>query len=101
MKLKLFIFLFFAFAIVHIKASVSDKYLINNITSTNGLSNSAVLTIFQDSDGLMWFGTYDGLNCYDSKTMAVFRSKSPYNEDFTFKVILSIKFLRQIISACG
>ena len=85
MKLKLFIFLFFAFAIVHIKASVSDKYLINNITSTNGLSNSAVLTIFQDSDGLMWFGTYDGLNCYDSKTMAVFRSKSPYNEDFTFK----------------
>ena len=50
MKLKLFIFLFFLFAIVHIKASVNDKYLINNITSTNGLSNSAVLTIFQDSD---------------------------------------------------
>lgn len=85
MKLKLFIFLFFLFTIVHIKASVNDKYLINNITSTNGLSNSAVLTIFQDSDGLMWFGTYDGLNCYDSKTMSVFRSKSPYNEDFTFK----------------
>lgn len=85
MKLRLFIFLFFLFTIVHIKASVNDKYLINNITSTNGLSNSAVLTIFQDSDGLMWFGTYDGLNCYDSKTMSVFRSKSPYNEDFTFK----------------
>lgn len=85
MKLKLFIFLLFLFAIVHIKAGANDKYLINNITSTNGLSNSAVLTIFQDSDGLMWFGTYDGLNCYDSKTMSVFRSKSPYNEDFTFK----------------
>lgn len=85
MKLKLFIFLLFLFAFVHIKAGANDKYLINNITSTNGLSNSAVLTIFQDSDGLMWFGTYDGLNCYDSKTMSVFRSKSPYNEDFTFK----------------
>lgn len=52
MKLKLFIFLFFLFAIVHIKASVNDKYLINNITSTNGLSNSAVLTIFKTLMGL-------------------------------------------------
>lgn len=66
-------------------ANADNKFLINNITSDKGLSNSAVLTIFQEQDGIMWFGTYDGLNCYDSKTMEVFRSKSPYNEDFTFK----------------
>ena len=35
MKLKLFIFLFFLFAIVRIKASVNDKYLINNITKVS------------------------------------------------------------------
>lgn len=63
----------------------NNKYLINSIASEKGLSNSAVLTIFQDSNGLMWFGTYDGLNCYDSSNMEVFRSKSPYNEEFTFK----------------
>ena len=85
MKRKLFVLLTFLLTTICIKAGVNDKYLIDNITSAHGLSNSAVLTIFQDSDGLMWFGTYDGLNCYDSKTMNVFRSKSPYNEDFTFK----------------
>lgn len=63
----------------------NNKYIINSIASEKGLSNSAVLTIFQDSKGLMWFGTYDGLNCYDSNNMEVFRSKSPYNEEFTFK----------------
>lgn len=85
MKQKLFMLLISLLATICIRAGVNDKYSINNITSAHGLSNSAVLTIFQDADGLMWFGTYDGLNCYDSKTMNVFRSKSPYNEDFTFK----------------
>ena len=31
----------------------------------NGLSNNVVNTIFQDHNGFMWFGTYDGLNRYD------------------------------------
>ena len=39
-----------------------------------GLSNSAVLCLFQDNTGLMWFGTYDGVNCYDGRSMEVFRS---------------------------
>lgn len=66
-------------------AGNSNKYLMKYINSKNGLSNSAVLTIFQSEDGLMWFGTYDGLNCFDSKNIDVYRSKSPYNDDFTFK----------------
>ncbi|MES2775581.1 MAG: two-component regulator propeller domain-containing protein [Bacteroidota bacterium] len=39
-----------------------------------GLSNNAVRTIFQDSKGFMWFGTYDGLNKYDGYTCKVFRN---------------------------
>lgn len=85
MKVKLFVLSIFLCSIAWIRASVDDKYLINSITSAQGLSNSAVLTIFQDVNGIMWFGTYDGLNCYDSKTMNVFRSKNSYNEDITFK----------------
>lgn len=66
-------------------ANQGTEYQISSITSKQGLSNSAVLTIFQDHDGLMWFGTYDGLNCYDSKEMEVFRSHITNSDDLTFR----------------
>jgi ligand-binding sensor domain-containing protein len=37
------------------------------INTDKGLSHHKVNTIFQDSRGLMWFGTEDGLNRYDGK----------------------------------
>jgi signal transduction histidine kinase/ligand-binding sensor domain-containing protein/DNA-binding response OmpR family regulator len=39
-----------------------------------GLSNNAVTSIYRDYNGFMWFGTYDGLNCYDGYTFKVFRN---------------------------
>ena len=35
------------------------------ISLDEGLSQSNVLTILQDSKGLMWFGTENGLNSFD------------------------------------
>ncbi len=46
------------------------------ITVDDGLSQSGVLAIFQDSQGLMWFGTQDGLNKYDGYNFTVYK----YNE---------------------
>ena len=43
------------------------------INNENGLSNSTVETIFQDSRGFMWFGTRDGLNRFDGYQMLVFK----------------------------
>lgn len=40
----------------------------------NGLSNNTVTSIFQDHNGMMWFGTYDGLNRYDGYECTVFRN---------------------------
>ncbi|TKK65340.1 response regulator [Ilyomonas limi] len=40
----------------------------------NGLSNNTVITIFQDHNGFMWFGTYDGLNRFDGYEFKVFRN---------------------------
>lgn len=37
------------------------------------LSNNAILCMYQDNNGYMWFGTYDGLNLYNGKSMFVYR----------------------------
>lgn len=39
----------------------------------DGLSQSMVYCIHQDSRGFMWFGTQDGLNRYDGHEIVVFR----------------------------
>jgi ligand-binding sensor domain-containing protein/signal transduction histidine kinase/DNA-binding response OmpR family regulator len=44
-----------------------------HLGSEQGLSNSTVESIFQDSRGFMWFGTRDGLNKYDGYQMTVYR----------------------------
>ena len=43
----------------------NDTYFFSKVDYQQGLSNSAVLCLFQDNVGLMWFGTYDGVNCWD------------------------------------
>lgn len=40
-----------------------------------GLSNNSVRCVYQDHNGFMWFGTYDGLNRYDGYEFKVFRNK--------------------------
>ena len=42
------------------------------IKNEDGLSNSAVISIYQDKRGYMWFGTWDGLNRYDGKNIKTF-----------------------------
>jgi len=42
------------------------------ITNAFGLSNSAINCILQDSRNIMWFGTWDGLNSYDSKNFKIY-----------------------------
>lgn len=39
-----------------------------------GLSQSTVLSVYQDGHGFMWFGTRDGLNGFDGHEFEVFRS---------------------------
>lgn len=45
-----------------------------HINIEQGLSNSAVESIFKDSQGQMWFGTRNGLNRYDGNKITVFRN---------------------------
>lgn len=51
------------------------------ISVEEGLSQSTVMTILQDSRGFMWFGTSDGLNRYDGYNFRVYRHdpKDPHS----------------------
>ncbi|MFA9191286.1 two-component regulator propeller domain-containing protein [Flavobacterium sp. FZUC8N2.13] len=55
--------------------SFSQEYSVRFLDILDGLSNNSVTTIYQDKDGYMWFGTYDGLNRYDGYTFKVFRNE--------------------------
>ncbi|MDQ3005012.1 MAG: hypothetical protein M3R47_06465, partial [Chloroflexota bacterium] len=44
-----------------------------HISIEQGLSQSSVRVIFQDSRGFLWFGTEDGLNRYDGYTFNTFK----------------------------
>lgn len=50
----------------------AQDYVFNQLTVTDGLSQSTVFAIFQDSKGYMWFGTIDGLNRYDGYHFKIF-----------------------------
>ncbi|MFN2396557.1 MAG: two-component regulator propeller domain-containing protein, partial [Bacteroidales bacterium] len=56
-----------------VSLSLNDQvWRSKNITNETGLSNSAVNSIYKDSNGFMWFGTWDGLNQYDGKNIKTF-----------------------------
>ena len=46
------------------------------VSLEQGLSQSTVLSMFQDSRGFMWFGTEDGLNRYDGVTFKTYKYDS-------------------------
>ena len=69
-RLPVFIFLFFFFPALCLAQDFLDYLGIEN-----GLSNNAVTSIYQDKNGLMWFGTYDGLNLYNGYEFKIFRNK--------------------------
>lgn len=51
-----------------------DKTPVRYLGIEQGLSNNAVTSIYQDHNGFMWFGTYDGLNRYDGYGFKTFRN---------------------------
>ena len=77
--------------------TAKGDFIFRKIDYQQGLSNSAVLSLFQDNEGLMWFGTYDGVNCWDGKTMEVFRSDFSEHRTLSNNIIHSIQ---QADSSC-
>ncbi len=67
-------------------------YNLRQYSSTNGLSNSAILSICQDKDGFMWFGSCEGMNLFDGLN---FRLYNPADK----KDLLSGNIIESILEA--
>lgn len=95
LRARLTLIYLFLFSFSCFTANGKGDFSFTKIDYQSGLSNSAVLCLFQDNKGLMWFGTYDGVNCYDGKSMEVFRS------DFSEQKTLSNNIIHSIQQADG
>jgi ligand-binding sensor domain-containing protein/signal transduction histidine kinase len=62
----------------------------NHLTSEDGLSTDRVVTIMQDNQGFMWFGTFDGLNRYDGYEFKVYRHNSQDPDSLNANLITAL-----------
>lgn len=60
------------------------------LQNTDGLSNSSINSIFQDSEGRIWIGTWDGLNSYNGKSVDVYRPNIESPNSISNQVIRTI-----------
>lgn len=68
-------------------------YNFQQINSRDGLSNSAVICLFQDKERSLWIGTYDGLNKYNGIDIKI------YKPDINDKNSLSGNVIRRIVES--
>lgn len=62
-------------------SSAGNRIRFEHISIEQGLSQSSVLCMLQDSKGFLWFGTWDGLNKYDGYSFTVYKydPEDPYS----------------------
>jgi signal transduction histidine kinase/ligand-binding sensor domain-containing protein/CheY-like chemotaxis protein/AraC-like DNA-binding protein len=75
-KLKFNFFLFF-FAILCFSAFADEpmKSKMRPYSTEDGLSHDGVLCITKDSEGFMWFGTWDGINRFDGTNFVTYKAR--------------------------
>lgn len=96
-KFKRLIFILFMIIITNKSLVSADSNISNNgginfkrITIEDGLSQTTVEYIYQDSDGYMWFGTDDGLNKYDGINFEVYKYKGEDENSISGNIIVAI-----------
>ena len=77
--------------LVHHLVVHSHEITIRNIPSLDKLPVNAIHRIFQDNDGYIWYGTFNGLCRYDGYNILTFRS------DFNNPELLKDNYITYIV----
>lgn len=87
-KILTFTFLYFLWTMVLSaqKSNMDFHYL----TDDDGLSQNRVRCILRDSRENMWFGTYDGLNKYNSSQIIIYRNQTKNPKTISNNLITAI-----------
>ncbi len=67
-----------------------DPIYFDHITTNDGLSQSDINSIYQDTQGFMWFGTHDGLNKYDGYSFSVYKPETNSKDNISSNLIYFI-----------
>ncbi|MCD7943238.1 MAG: response regulator [Bacteroides intestinalis] len=70
---------------------VIHAYSLRQFSNKNGLSNSAILSLYQDHQGIIWIGSCDGLNVFDGTNIHI------YNPVNSSKGLLSGNLINHIM----
>lgn len=71
--------------------ALGENIRFDHLTINDGLSQSSVRAILQDSYGFMWFGTQDGLNLYDGYDFKVFKNITNDSNSISNNFIYDLK----------
>jgi len=74
--MRVLVLLFFIFLFCKGYTQPLQNVRVKYLGIENGLSNNSVTCIYQDRQGYLWFGTYDGLNRYDGYEFKTFENSS-------------------------
>ncbi|MGY6648215.1 ATP-binding protein [Wenyingzhuangia sp. IMCC45574] len=79
MKKNYYLIFVFLFLLGTTFAQKEDLHYYKALNISNGLTHNGVTSIFKDSKGFVWIGTYDGLNKYDG--FRIKQYKNSYKKD--------------------
>src|SRR5258708_16285026 len=90
--------IFIFFQVISLYAFSQKQHIrFEHLGTDQGLSQSNVVCILQDSRDFMWFGTRDGLNKYDGYKFTVYKNKADDKNSITNNYIHAIK---EITNTC-
>lgn len=84
----LFPFIFFICTAAVLHAQSNYRFIAYNVS--NGLSQNSVHCIYQDSDGMLWLGTQDGLNSFDGRNFKHYKYNAADSSTISDQFVLSI-----------
>lgn len=77
---------------LYLFASPASAEISLHVADNIDLSNNAILDMYQDENGYMWIGTYDGLNLYNGKDTRVFRFEPDNKNTLCSNIINKIMY---------